>query len=71
MRKELASDQMAGALSVDNLKRIVIDASHIDQKKRGVMDMKETMIPLAKWLARKEFKERYTDSDKQVDLMFY
>ncbi|KAJ9161610.1 Protein cms1 [Coniochaeta hoffmannii] len=60
-----------GALSVDNLKRIVIDASHIDQKKRGVMDMKETMVPLAKWLARKEFKERYTDSDQHVELMFY
>ena len=56
---------------MDNLKRIVIDASHIDQKKRGVMDMKETMVPLAKWLARKEFKERYTDSDKHVELMFY
>lgn len=61
----------AGALSVDNLKRIVIDASHIDQKKRGVMDMKETMLPLAKWLARKEFKDRYTETDDHVELMFY
>jgi protein CMS1 len=61
----------AGALSVDNLKRIVIDASHIDQKKRGVMDMKETMVPLAKWLARKEFKDRYTEADNHVELMFY
>lgn len=69
--QELYSDHSAGALSVDNLKRIVVDASHIDQKKRGVMDMKETMVPLAKWLARKEFKERYTDSDNQVELMFY
>ncbi|KAB5562898.1 U3-containing 90S pre-ribosomal complex subunit-domain containing protein [Coniochaeta sp. 2T2.1] len=62
-----------GALKVDSLKRIVIDASHIDQKKRGVMDMKDTMVPLAKWLARKEFKERYTDEseEKQVSLMFY
>ncbi|KAH8882724.1 hypothetical protein GQ53DRAFT_700608 [Thozetella sp. PMI_491] len=60
-----------GALSVDSLKRIVIDASHIDQKKRGVMDMRETMLPLAKWLARKEFKERYTDEKSHIDLLFF
>jgi protein CMS1 len=63
--------ETAGALSVDSLKRIVIDASHIDQKKRGVLDMKETMMPLAKWLSRKEFKDRFTDPDNQVELMFY
>ncbi|EOO01689.1 putative replication regulator protein [Phaeoacremonium minimum UCRPA7] len=60
-----------GALSVEHLKRIVVDASHIDQKKRGVMDMKDTMMPLAKWLARKEFKDRYTDEQKPLDLLFY
>lgn len=53
------------------MKRIVIDASHIDQKKRGVLDMKETMMPLAKWLSRKEFKDRFTDPENQVELMFY
>jgi len=61
----------AGALKMGHLKRIVVDASHIDQKKRGVMDMKDTMIPLAKWLARKEFKERYLSEEKHVDLLFY
>ena len=61
----------AGALSVKNLKRIVVDASHIDQKKRGVMDMKDTMIPLAKWLSRTEFKDRFTADEDQVELMFY
>jgi protein CMS1 len=59
-------------LSVDgSLKRIVVDASHIDQKKRGVMDMKETMMPLASWLARKEFKDKYTAEESPVELMFY
>lgn len=53
------------------MQRIVVDASHIDQKKRGVMDMSETMLPLAKWLTRKEFKERYADEDKHLDLLFY
>lgn len=56
---------------MEHLKRIVVDASHIDQKKRGVMDMKDTMMPLAKWLARKEFKDRYTDEQKPLDLLFY
>ncbi|KAL6361341.1 hypothetical protein LRP88_04809 [Fusarium phalaenopsidis] len=60
-----------GALSLDNLKRLVVDASHIDQKKRGVMDMKDTMMPLAKFLARKEFKDRYGDEKKPLALLFY
>lgn len=61
----------AGALSLEKLHRLVVDASHIDQKKRGVMDMKETMLPLARWLTRKEFKERYADEKRPLDLMFY
>ncbi|ORY60505.1 U3-containing 90S pre-ribosomal complex subunit-domain containing protein [Pseudomassariella vexata] len=60
-----------GALSLENLERIVVDASHIDQKKRGVLDMKDTMLPVARWLARKEFKERYTAGDKPLQLLFY
>ncbi|KAI1105992.1 U3-containing 90S pre-ribosomal complex subunit-domain containing protein [Jackrogersella minutella] len=59
------------SLKLDNLKRLVIDASHIDQKKRGIMDMKETMIPLARWLARQEFKERYADPESDLQLLFY
>ncbi|KAF9872256.1 hypothetical protein CkaCkLH20_10348 [Colletotrichum karsti] len=60
-----------GALCLDKVQRVVVDASHIDQKKRGVMDMKDTMMPLARWLARKELKERYTDEKRHLDLMFY
>ncbi|KAI6381809.1 csm1-like protein [Pyricularia grisea] len=60
-----------GALSTKSLRRIVVDASHIDQKKRGVMDMRETAIPLARWLARPEFKERYVHDDNRLDLIFY
>ncbi|KXH34140.1 hypothetical protein CSIM01_07142 [Colletotrichum simmondsii] len=60
-----------GALKLDKLQRLVVDASHIDQKKRGVMDMKDTMLPLARWLSRKEFKERYGDEQKPLDLIFY
>ncbi|KAI1351090.1 U3-containing 90S pre-ribosomal complex subunit-domain containing protein [Xylaria sp. FL0043] len=61
----------SGTLKLDKLERLVVDASHIDQKKRGIMDMKETMIPLARWLCRAEFKERYTDSEQALQLLFY
>ena len=61
----------AGALSLDNLQRLIVDASHIDQKKRGIMDMKDTMMPLARFLARKEFKDQYLDEEKPLALLFY
>jgi len=60
-----------GALSLDNLQRLVVDASHVDQKKRGVLDMKDTMMPLARFLVRDEFKERYVDEKKPLALLFY
>jgi protein CMS1 len=56
---------------LDSLKRLVVDASHIDQKKRGVLDMKDTMMPLARFLSRKEFKDRYHDEKKPLALLFY
>ena len=44
-----------GALSTANLKHFVIDVSYIDQKKRGILDMKELHEPLLKLLLRKDF----------------
>ncbi|GAP93311.1 putative replication regulator protein [Rosellinia necatrix] len=61
----------SGALKLDKLERLVVDASHIDQKKRGIMDMKETMIPLVRWLSRPEFKEKYTEPERPLQLLFY
>lgn len=61
----------AGALKTNKLERIVVDASHIDQKKRGILDMRETLLPLAHFLARKEFTDRYGDSEKPLALLFY
>ncbi|EMC98418.1 hypothetical protein BAUCODRAFT_32456 [Baudoinia panamericana UAMH 10762] len=61
-----------GALSSSHLERIVVDASHIDQKKRGILDMRETQAPLVQLLSRTEFKERYGAEDgKKIDLIFY
>lgn len=33
--------------------------------------MKEVMNDLTPWLTRKELKDRYTASNKGVDLLFY
>lgn len=64
---------MIGALNMEYLERIVIDASHIDKKKRGILDMKETQIPLVQLLAQKEIRERYESEDeaKKVELLFF
>lgn len=35
------------------------------------MDMKDTMMPLASFLTRKELQERYVDEEKHIDLIFY
>ncbi|KAH7381636.1 U3-containing 90S pre-ribosomal complex subunit-domain containing protein [Pyrenochaeta sp. MPI-SDFR-AT-0127] len=43
------------ALSTANLKRVFVDVSYIDQKKRGILDMKELHESLIKLLLRKEF----------------
>ncbi len=67
----LRNSPPAGALSVKHLRRVVVDASHIDQKKRGVMDMADTMLPLARWLARKELRERCAADEKPLALMFF
>lgn len=62
---------ISGALSLEGLHRVVVDASHIDQKKRGVMDMKDTMMPLAKFICKKEFQDRYADEERPLSLLFF
>ncbi|KAF2090337.1 hypothetical protein K490DRAFT_35371 [Saccharata proteae CBS 121410] len=61
----------AGALSANGIQRLVVDASHIDQKKRGIMDMKDTHIPLVDLLIRDHFKARYGETEKKLQLLFY
>lgn len=43
------------ALLTKNLKRVVVDVSYIDQKKRGILGMKELYESLIKLLLRPEF----------------
>lgn len=66
------TDAPTGALSAGRLERIIIDASHIDSKKRGILDMKDTESPLIKLLTRPSFKEKYNeDKMKKIELIFY
>jgi protein CMS1 len=60
-----------GALSLDHLERIVVDASHIDQKKMGIMGIKDTMLALAKLLSRADLRMRYGQAKRRVTLLFY
>lgn len=56
---------------MDRLERIIVDASHIDKKKRGILEMKETQVPLVVWLGLKEFRERYAAKSGGIQLLFY
>ncbi|KAG6002492.1 hypothetical protein E4U21_003020 [Claviceps maximensis] len=60
-----------GDLRLHRLERVVVDASHVDMKKRGIMDMKDTLMPLAQFLTRPEFRERYGDEKKPLALLFF
>ena len=60
-----------GALSAAKLERIVVDVSHIDQKKRGILDMKDLQPALMALLNRPDLKERYGAEKDGVELLFY
>jgi protein CMS1 len=48
-----------------------VDASHIDQKKRGILEMKETQVPLTLWLGQSILRERYGAKKEGIQLLFY
>lgn len=56
---------------MNELERIVIDGSHIDQKQRGIFDMKETHLPLLKLLTRPELRERYDAGKKPLQILTF
>ncbi len=60
-----------GALSSSKLERVIVDASHIDQKKRGIFDMRETQQPLMQLLNRPEIKDRYGSGKGDIQLIVY
>lgn len=61
-----------GALSLDFVERILIDASHVNTKKRGILDMAETEMPLSRLLALTALKVRYAmDASNPVKIILY
>jgi protein CMS1 len=47
-----------GAMKTQALRRVVIDGSHLDQKKRSIFDMKELLGPLVKLLSTPALQKR-------------
>ena len=60
-----------GALSSTNLELVVVDCSHIDQKKRGILDMRQTQQPLMALLNQPGLKSRYGNGSGKVRLLLY
>ncbi|PWY82257.1 hypothetical protein BO70DRAFT_336708 [Aspergillus heteromorphus CBS 117.55] len=61
----------AGSLKLDELERIVIDGSYVDQKQRGIFDMKDTHLPLLQLLTRPELRERYGANEKGIKILVF
>lgn len=57
---------VTGALATEAVRRIVIDASHIDQKKRGILDTKDSVPALVRFLTLVRFKVGYEEGIIQV-----
>ena len=60
-----------GALSLAHLEQVVVDCSHIDQKKRGILDMHQIQQPLMALLNQPELKSRYGNGSGKVRLLLY
>ena len=67
----IAGPNDSGALSLSALERVVVDCSHIDQKRRGILNMRETQEPLVRLLNRPELKDRYSSGEGGIQLLFY
>lgn len=50
----------AGALKMDNVRRIVVDGSYQDEKKRSIFDLDELCLPLLDLLNQDEIKTRFS-----------
>ena len=61
----------AKALKTGNLKRIVLDGSYTDQKKRTIFDMKDLFQPLLQLLRRSEIARRYGNDENRLEIMVY
>lgn len=58
-RGRLRANAVAEALSIAHVDRIVVDASSVNEKQRGILDMPETEPALSRLLSRPELRQRY------------
>ena len=70
-RNTISLSSRVGALSTSSLRTIVIDASHIDVKQRGILDMKDTLEPLLQLLTMSQIADGYAEKDNGRKLLFY
>jgi protein CMS1 len=49
---------------------VVLDASHIDQKSKGILELKDTHVPLMRLLAMPVLKDGY-GRDGGIQIIFY
>jgi protein CMS1 len=49
---------------------VVLDASHIDQKSKGILELKDTHVPLMRLLALPALKDAY-DKHGGTKIIFY
>lgn len=57
------------ALKLDDLKRVIIDTSRIDEKKRGVFEIKETQKSLMDLLCSEGVRKRLLEGSTSI--IFY
>ncbi|EXJ79466.1 hypothetical protein A1O3_08968 [Capronia epimyces CBS 606.96] len=60
----------AGALKPKGIRRIVVDGSYRDQKKRTIFEMNELFQPLMTLLNSDELRQRYGTDDK-IDILVF
>lgn len=59
------------AMKIKALQRIVIDGSHLDQKKRSIFDMKELLDPLIRLLSTPSIQRRLGAVEEGVAVLVF
>lgn len=49
-----------------SVERIVLDGSFVNEKRRGILDMRETLTPLTLLLSRQELQARYGERKTSI-----
>lgn len=55
-----------GAVSVEQLDRVIVDASALNAKQRGILDMQETEVPLSRLLSRADLQQRFGSGGTRI-----